>query len=174
MGCFAHQVEGVRKSNKVNDGLLHEIPFIYPDQIKALQVVFKEQNPKNTFIYMGNNYLESDDAVMSALKEAIPDQDFISFNDKRGLKNWLHSSNMNQHLVLHLLSQWNSVFSEISGMEFPSMIYLYPTCLKCGYGQKLSSFITRAKASLIIARYETQICNFCENVRDPDESDVLF
>ena len=47
------------------------------------------------------------------------------------------------------------------------MIYLYPICLRCGEEKKLSSLITRAKASLIIARYLKNckyICIRCQNL----------
>ena len=49
LNCFASQVKEKIVIN-INDGLLHEMPFIYSDHIEALQQVFEDQNPKNTFI----------------------------------------------------------------------------------------------------------------------------
>ena len=85
---------------------------------------------------------------------------FFYFKDKEGLNKWLESSNINQHLVLHDYSSYNS---EVSGMEFQSMIFLSSICLKCGYEVKSPSVITRAKASLLLARYERQNCFLCKN-----------
>ena len=42
------------------------------------------------------------------------------------------------------------------------MIYLSEICLKCGHEYKDSSVITRAKASLLLARFEQQNCIFCK------------
>ena len=88
---------------------------------------------------------------------------FFYFKDKEGLKKWLESSNINQHLVLQDSNFYNS---EVSGMEFQSMIYLSSICLKCGFEFKDSSLITRAKASLLLARYERQNC--CKNKSYPN------
>ena len=103
---------------------------------------------------------------MSTLKEAIPDHDFVNFKNKEGLKKWLASSNVNQHLVLKDFRGYNS---EVSGMEFQSMIYLSSICLKCGNEDKNSGLITRAKASLLLARYEKQNCfDSCKNKSYPN------
>ena len=156
LNCFAYQVEV--KSN-VNDGLLHQMPFIYPNLIKALQEAFKDQNPKNIFIIMNDEGLK-----MSNLEEAIPDHCFVNFQDKEAMRKWLESSNTNQHLVL----QGNLYDSKVNGMEFQSMMYVFPICLKCGDEDKKSSVITRAKASLVIANYENQDCIKCDDENYPD------
>ena len=71
---------------------------------------------------------------------------------------------MNQHLVLQ-----SGYYYEVSGMEFQSMIYLSKICLKRGHEfNKYSSLITRAKASLLLARYERQNCRLCENDTYPN------
>ena len=105
---------------------------------------------------------------MSTLKEAIPDHDFVNFKNKEELKKWLESSNMSrQHLVFLQDKYYEN--SEVSGMEFQSMIYLSPICLKCGDEYKNSSIITRAKASLLLARYERQNCgDDCKNKSYPN------
>ena len=72
---------------------------------------------------------------------------------------------MNQHLVLQDYNDYDSV---VSGMEFQSMIYLSSICLKCGDEDKHSSVITRAKASLLLARYERQNCGVCKNKSYPN------
>ena len=98
---------------------------------------------------------------MSTLKEAIPDHDFFNFKNKEELKNWLESRSMNQQ---HLVSQEyisSNILSEVSGMEFQSMIYLSRICLRCGHETKASSVITRAKASLLLARFANQNCYLC-------------
>ena len=60
--------------------------------------------------------------------------------------------------------------TEVSGMEFQIMIYLSSICLKCGHEyNKNSSLITRAKASLLLARYERQNCiDSCKNESYPN------
>merc|ERR1712062_688476 len=63
LNCFADQVEVKSKSN-VNDGLLHEMPLIYPNQIKALQEAFRDHHSSNNFIFMKDEELE-----MSTLKK---------------------------------------------------------------------------------------------------------
>ena len=40
--------------------------------------------------------------------------------------------------------------------------------MKCGYENKDSSLITRAKASLLLARYERQNCIYCEDESYPN------
>ena len=105
-----------------------------------------------------------DELEMSTLKEAIPDHDFVNFKNKEELKKWLESSNINQHLVLQdYLDTYKSFGynSKVSGMEFQSMIYLSSICLKCGVEFKSSCAITRAKASLLLAKYERQNCPRC-------------
>ena len=159
LNCFVDQVK-VKSKRNVNDGLLHEMSFIYSDPIKALQEAFKGQDYKNSFIFMEKEGLE-----MSDLKEAIPGHDFVNFQNKEGLKKWLKASNMNQHLVLEDGNLYNS---EVDGMEFQSMIYLSSICLKCGFEYKNSSVITRAKASLLLARYEKQNCCFCGDAIYPN------
>ena len=162
LSCFADQVEVKSKIN-VNDGLLHEMPLIYPNPIKALQEAFKVHHSKKNFIFID---YEEEEFEMSTLKEAIPDHDFVNFKNKEGLKKWLESSNINQHLVLQ---DSFGYYSEVSGMEFQSMIYLSPICLKCGDENKNSSVITRAKASLLLARYEKQNCiDSCKNESYPN------
>jgi len=151
LNCFAHQVE-VKNKSKVNDGLLIEMPLIYPNPIKALQEAFKAHQPERNFIFLEKRGLEN-------LEEAIPGHEFIHCKQKAGLKHWLESSKINQHLYLHDYDGYNS---DVSGMEFQCMIYLSPFCFKCGYEFKNPSIITRAKASLLIARFEKQDC-FCGN-----------
>ena len=160
LNCFKHQVTGNSKSN-VNDGLVHEIPFIYPDSIRALKEVFKkDQKPEHAFIYMREKCL-----AMSTLKNDIPGHDFVNFEDKQARNNWLGSSNRSQHLVY---SDHINDHSEIVGMEFQSMIFVHPICLKCGCEHKGSSSITRAKASLVIVRFEEQDCEQkCEDESFP-------
>ena len=159
LNCFGHQVENKSKSN-VNDGLLHEIGIISPNPIKALQEAFKDQNHKKAFIVMENQGLE-----MSTLNEAIPEHDFVSIKDDKGLKKWIESSSKNQHLVLHDI--YDYIF-EVSGMEFQSMIYVSEICLKCGFQNKNSVLITRAKASLVIARYDGENCGLCKDASYPN------
>ena len=57
LDCFAGQVEVKSKTN-VNDGLLHEMPLIYPNPIKALQEAFKVHHSKKNFILMRNEEFE--------------------------------------------------------------------------------------------------------------------
>merc|ERR1711860_482285 len=92
LNCFVDQVEVKSKSN-VNDGLLHEMPLIYPNPIKALQEAFKVHHSKKNFISIYRGELK-----MSTLKEAIPDHDFVNFKNKEDLKKCLELSNMDQHL----------------------------------------------------------------------------
>ena len=160
LNCFAHQVEVKSKIN-VNDGLLHEMPLIYPNPIKALQEAFKVHHSKNNFIFIE----EEEELEMSTLKKAIPDHYFVNLNSKEKLTNWLVSSNMDQHLVLQ---DYSISTIEISGMEFQSMIYLSSICLKCGDKFKSSSVITRAKASLLLARFEKQNCILCKDDSYPN------
>ena len=145
----------VKTRSNVNDGLLHEMPLIYPNPIKALQEAFKVHHSKKNFIFV-HSYRMVEELEMSTLKEAIPDHDFLNFINEEELKSWLESSNVNQHLVLQ--SDYYTLNSEASGMEFQSMIYLYQICLKCGYEYKHPGAITRARASLLLAKYETQDC----------------
>ena len=109
--CFADQVEVKSKSN-VNDGLLHEMPLIYPNHIKALQEALKVHHSKNNFIFIqGKEKIEmlkkrmkkeeNERLEMSTLKEAITDHDFVNFKNKEELKKWVEwveSSKMNHHL----------------------------------------------------------------------------
>ena len=97
---------------------------------------------------------------MVTLKKAIPGHDFIDFKNNDALSNWLESRKMNQHLVYQNTDYDN--ITEVSSI-----------CLKCGvelsYGSlrhkqnneayKLSAILTRAKASLVLAKYENK--NFC-------------
>ena len=101
------------------------------------------------------------------MEEAIPGHEFIHCKQKAGLKHWLESSKMNQHLVLQHGSFYSN-YRLVDGMEFQSMIYLHPICLKCGDEHKFSSVISRAKASLLLARYETQNCPNCKNKSYPN------
>ena len=73
---------------------------------------------------------------------------------------------MNQHLVLQDFFYVSN--TKVSGMEFQSMIYLSSICLKCGFEYKESSVITRAKASLLLARFERQDCDLCEDDNHPN------
>ena len=156
LSCFADQVE-VRSKSNVNDGLLHEMPLIYPNPCKALQEAFKVHHFEKTFISMPTN---EDELEVSTLKLAIPGHDFVNFKNKEKLKNWLKSRKMNQHLVLADSS--GIIFNtQVSGMEFQSMIYLSPICLKCGDEHRNSDAITRAKVSLLLVRYEHQNCVYC-------------
>merc|ERR1712062_93177 len=151
------------KSN-VNDGLLYDLPHIYPTLIRALREALQCQNTTSNFICINDKSLR-----MSTLKEAFPDQDFnIFLADKEVLKNWLHTRTIkNQHLVLQDINFYSS---KISGMEFQNMIYLTSICLKCGAEEKDISLITRAKASLVIARYERQKCKIsnCASLTYPN------
>ena len=149
---FKLQVEVNSRSN-VNDGLLHIMPLIYPNPIIALQEAFKVHHSSRNFIF-----LRKDVSTFKAFKKAFPDHDFLNYHNKEELKQWLESSNMNQHLVFQGHEGYNS---EVSGMEFQSMIYMSAICLKCAY-QNLnhSIVITRAKASLMHIRYESQNCNY--------------
>ena len=140
------------------------MPFIYPNPIKALQEAFKVHHSKKNFIFISIEV--GKEFEMSTLKEAIPDHDFVNFHNKEDLKKWLESSNINQHLVLE---DFRGYQHKVSGMEFQSMIYLSSICLKCGYEySKDSSLITRAKASLLLARYERQNCYQCKNKSYPN------
>ena len=162
LNSLRNKVE-VKSNSNVNDGLLYELPLIYPNEIKTLREAMKYQKHKRNFIFVKNGNLE-----MSTLKNALPDNNFVSFKDEEALKNWLESSNTNesnQHLVLTDSYSYNT---EVSGMEFPSMIYLSSICLKCGYEDIGSSIITRAKASLVIARYEKQNCHPCKYASYPN------
>ena len=103
---------------------------------------------------------------MKNLRCQLPGHDFVNFQNKEDLKNWLQSSNMNQHLVSQDYIGYNP---EVSGMEFQSMIHLHSICLKCEHElDRYSSLITRAKASLLLARYEKQNCFLCENKSYPN------
>ena len=143
----------------INDGLLHIMPDIYRNPIKALQEVFKNQDCKKTFIFIAKD----GGLEMSSLETNIPDHDFTSAKDKVALRNWLESSNMKQHLVLCVppepYAYQNSYNCFVSGMEFPSMIYLVSSCRRChsDYFNPSPSVITRAKASLVIARYYEEL-----------------
>ena len=148
---FRLQVEVNSRSN-VNDGLLHIMPLIYPNPIKALQEALKVHHSRRNFIFLREDVSED----VSTFKEAFPDHDFLNYHNKEELKQWLESSNMNQHLVFQGHEGYNS---EVSGMEFQSMIYMSAICLKCAHqDRKHSSVITRAKASLLNIRYENQNC----------------
>ena len=129
------------------------MPHIYQDAVKALQETLKVRDSKRALIVMDNKY----DFTFKCqdLKEAIPDHDFVSFRDKVALKKWLESSNDSHHLVLELPG-WNT---EVSGMEFKSMILLSSVCLKCNFEYRDSRILTRAKASLVIARYQNETCD---------------
>ena len=152
LNCLADQV---KVKTNVNDGLLYEMPHIYQDPIKALQETLKVHDSKRTFIVL-DKYIGLE---MSSLKEAIPEHDFVTFEDKEALKKWLESTNMNHHLVLQGFDVWNT---QVSGMEFKNMLFLYSVCLKCNFGYKDARILTRAKASLVIARYQNENCN-CTN-----------
>ena len=146
---FANQVEV--KAN-VNDGLLYEMPLVYPNPIKALEEIFRVHNFRKTFIVVDYNFSDRTTSFeMSTLKEAIPDHDFVSFRNKEAREEWFESNNMNQHLVLN---GYKLDDPEVSGMEFQSMIYLSSTCSKCGFAYKDSRIVTRAKASLHLTKYE--------------------
>ena len=168
LNCFVDQVEVQSKSN-VNDGLLQEMPLIYPNPIKALQEAFKVHHSKKNFIFIQKDLDE--EAEMSILKEAVPCHDFLNFKNKEEVKSWLESSKMNQHLVLQHGSFYSN-YRLVDGMEFQSMIYLHPICLKCGDEHKFSSVISRAKASLLLARYERKNqsppCDGCKNDISPN------
>ena len=129
----------------VNDGLLYEMPLVYPNPIKALEEIFKVHNFKKTFIVVDKSF------EMTTLKETIPGHDFVSFRNKEAREDWFESNNMNQHLVLN---GYKLDDPEVSGMEFQSMIYLSSTCSKCGFAYKDSRIVTRAKASLHLTKYE--------------------
>ena len=153
------------KSN-VNDGLLYKLQHIYPTPNEALRGALQSQNTTSNLICINDDY---DCLRMSTLKEAFPDHDFNNFiADKEVLKNWLDKrTTINQHLVLQDI---NFYCSTVSGMEFQNMIYLTSICLKCGDEEKNISIITRAKASLVIARYERQNCdiNNCASLAYPN------
>ena len=175
LNCFAPQVEVKSKSKNVIDGLCHIMPLIYPNPITALQEAFKVHHSKKYFVFMDNQTLDSSGPFgqigqslgleMSTLEEAISGHYFFDFQNREALNNWLKSSSMNQHLVLQ---DYHEYHFEVSGMEFQSMIYLSLICLKCAYENKHSSVITRAKASLLLARYEKQNCKLCQNWSYPN------
>ena len=85
---------------------------------------------------------------LSDLENAIPNNTFLDFQNKGALTEWHNSKKEN----LHLVSQKDQL-SDLSGLEFKTMIYLCQVCLICGLEVKNSLFITRAKASLVMARY---------------------
>ena len=138
------------------------MPLIYPNPIKALQDAFQAHHSKKNFIF-----IETEKEIeMSTFKEAIPGHDFFNVKNEGELKSWLESNDMNQHIVLQDFWIVHND-SEVSGMEFLSMMYFNPICLKCGKEEdKPTSFITRAKASLLLAKYEKQNC--CQNKSYPN------
>ena len=153
LNCFAKQVELNCKTN-VNDGLLHEMPLIHENQVQALKAALGYHRLKS-FIFMDSRGLI--DFQFHHLGQAIPDHCFLNFNTKGAWSKWLNSSETNLHLVVcH-----NTGLANVSGMEFQSMVYLFPVCLQCGKEVKNSLFISRAKAALVLARYAMQNCGSC-------------
>ena len=95
---------------------------------------------------------------MSDFKKAIPEHDFENFDDKQARQAWFASSgNDTNHLVMRDTVTSNA----ISGLEFDQLIYIYPTCLKCGREYSGSSIISRAKALLIMSSYGVKSCQLC-------------
>ena len=136
------------------------MPFIYPNEIKALKEALKSQNLKRTLICFENELLHlmhsNRGDRMKSLNEAISEHEFVDFKNEAARKTWLQSSKGNQHIVLH---DDDSYHLTVYGMEFQSLIYITPICLKCGdEGDKKSIIITRAKASLVFAKFEKQNC----------------
>ena len=78
---------------------------------------------------------------------------------------------MNHHLVLEGFDGWNT---EVSGMEFKSMILLSSVCLKCNFEYRDSRILTRAKASLVIARYQNETCDCTHSDSWPSDPRLRF
>ena len=142
LGYFSNQVNP--NKSWVSPGLFHKIPLIYQDQIKALKAALDYNNHKSFICIDGT----TETFTMSALENAIPNNTFLDFQNKGALNEWHNSEKEN----LHLVSQKDQL-SDLSGLEFKTMIYLCQVCLICGLEVKNSLFITRAKASLVMARY---------------------
>ena len=153
LGYFSNQVHPI----SVNSGLLYKMPFIYQDQIQALKAALQYHNHKS-FVYMESpafgNYIN----LVKTLETEVPDHKFLDLRYPGAFFKWQNSNEDN----LHLVSSSNSM-SDLSGVEFQSMIYLCPVCLECGAEVKNALYVTRAKASLVLSRYvkENQNCGGC-------------
>ena len=153
LGYFSKQVHPI----SVNSGLLYKMPFIYQDQIQALKAAFHYHKHKS-FVYMEFPVSTQDSTglTLRILENELLGQKFLDLRSPGALLKWQNSNENN----LHLVSSSNSM-SDLSGMEFQSMIYLCHICLKCGAEVRNSLYITRAKASLVMSRYVRKNCGSC-------------
>ena len=148
--------DNVKVKAMTNKGILKRIEAIYQDEIQATkEALLTAPQNKKCFIFIGSDSKHS----MSDFKKTIPEHDFESFDDEQARQAWFASSSNDTN---HLVSQASHYFGyAIRGLEFDQLIYIYPTCLKCGYECPDSSIITRAKASLILSSYGVESCSNC-------------
>ena len=148
--------ENVEVKSKINRGIFKRIQAIYQNDIEAAkQALLNTSQNKKYFIVV-----QSDSFSMSDLKTANQEHDFESFDDIQARQGWVASEKDKNHLVLQAKQYSSNV---IGGLEFDQLVYIYPTCLKCGDEYSDPSIITRAKASLILSSYGVKFCDVCPN-----------
>ena len=146
--------ENVEVKSKINRGIFKRIQAIYQNDIEAAkQALLNTSQNKKYFIVV-----QSDSFSISDLKTANQEHDFESFDDIQARQIWVASEKDKNHLVLQAKQYSSNV---IGGLEFDQMIYICPTCLKCGTEHSIANIITRAKALLIMSSYGVETCVDC-------------
>ena len=152
----------------IKSSLIHQDPF------NALKESLHSQKLSKSFIYIQGPHIFQDVDFQNLQKE-FPDHSFFKFENKEDRARWLAGEIEIGHLILQALGYNEFYENIIAGLEFQSVIYIYQACTKCGKEEMYSDVITRAKASLTLAKYmDSEFhCNRCFEEDDIEQDTVV-
>ena len=135
----------------MNAGLLKDIEKVSNSPIEALEKAFKKIPAMKKCVIA---FTDIEDILLSDIQVAFPRRKFLEFSDPNEFQEW-QTSDKNYFLV------YVGNGYELSGLEFDSMICIFWKCRDCGDEDTEPLIITRAKASLVVAKYSKPLCHNC-------------
>ena len=140
-----------------DSGFTIKSPLIHQNPFNALKESLHSQKLSKSFIYIQGPHIFQDVDYQNLQKE-FPDHSFFKFENKEDRARWLAGEIEIGHLILQALGYNEFYENIIAGLEFQSVIYIYQACTKCGKEEMYSDVMTRAVASLTLARYMDPDC----------------
>ena len=118
---------------------------------------------KKCFICIDGDFIY--DLNFTLINKTFPQYKFIHWDDWKEelIQEWFASNDTQTHLIYR--NSRSAASSEIAGLEFESMIYLFPICQKCKGDNSDPLLATRAKASLVVARYSESFIELCSKCK---------
>ena len=97
---------------------------------------------------------------MSKLQEEFISLTLIDYSNCDARAKWYKDIGNLSAETSHLVYSGDGL--ELSGLEFESVIYIFPKCPKCKLRKSYSHILSRAKSSLVVSAY-FGICDMCKD-----------